>query len=529
MARILLADDDETLRLIMGRHLHKSGHNVTLAENGTRALLLLENGDFDVVLSDMRMPGLDGVALLSRAAASKPDTEFIIITGYGSMENAIEAFNKGNVSDYLLKPIEDIRVLDAAIDRALERRRLRTENKRLVVELRQRIEELEQIRTKLEYVAQRDGLTGALTHRAFHHSVSHILQSATHSSLVLVVADIDGFRHFNSTFGQVVGDQLLRHVAAALRNCLPKGASIGRTGGDTFSVFLPGDAAEGRRFAETVRRYLSEHPFPTPEGTYVPVPLSFGIADTVRAGHDRSRLVAAADSALGLAKSRGGGSIRSHSVAEVAEEDGERDTPFAMLDALVTMIHRKDHYTRVHSEWVTRYALIVGEALGMSEEALATLRTAALLHDVGKIAIPDRILQKPGRLTPEEYEIVKMHSVVSANLVFGLPHLSEIRDALLHHHERWDGRGYPHGLAGERIPYLARILAVADAFAAMRADQPYRAARTHAEALAEIEANAGTQFDPNLALKFVEVLRDCPDATSADCCGPELVSPCAAA
>ncbi|MGC8666785.1 MAG: HD domain-containing phosphohydrolase [Chthonomonadales bacterium] len=528
MARILLADDDETLRLIMGRHLHKVGHEVTLAENGLKALALLEQTDFDVVLSDMKMPGLDGVGLLSRAAASKPGTEFIIITGYGSIENAVEAFNMGNVSNYLLKPIEDIRALDAAINRALERRRLRTENERLVAELRRRIQELEEARAKLEYVAQRDGLTGALTHRAFHHRMSHAFQGKTEGSLVLVVADIDNFRYFNDAFGQVVGDHLLRHVAAALRSCLPEGAIVGRTGGDTFSVFFQGDAEDGNRFAESVMLYLSARPFRTPEGAYVPVQLSFGVADTIRAGHDRSHLVAAADGALHLAKAQGGGGIRSHGRSN--GDGGHRsDTPFAMLDALVTMIHRKDRYTRVHSEEVTRYALMLAQRLDMSEEARGTLRIAALLHDVGKIAIPDRILQKPGRLTPEEYEIVKMHSVVSANLVFGLPHLEEIRSALLSHHERWDGKGYPQGLAGEQIPYFARILAVADAFAAMRADQPYRAALSLHEALTEIEANAGLQFDPNLAAQFVQLMRACTDQASPEGCKEEPPSPCCAA
>lgn len=526
MARILLADDDETLRLIMGRHLHKAGHEVALAENGLKALTLLEQADFDVVVSDMRMPGLDGVGLLSRCAASRPSTEFIIVTGYGSIENAIEAFNHGNVSNYLLKPLEDVRVLDAAINRALERRRLRTENERLIAELRRKVDELEEARSKLHYVAQRDGLTGALTHRAFHHRLSYTLQSGANGPHVLVVADIDGFRRFNDAFGQVAGDNVLRHVAAALRSCLPEDGAIGRTGGDTFSVLFAGSQEEGRQFARRVVEYLSGHPFRTPEGASVPVPLSFGIADTHHAGHDRSRLVVAADGALHKAKSRGGGAIRSHGSRDHAGASTTPETPFAMLDALVTLIHQKDHYTRVHSEEVTRYALMLADALAMSEDAKDTVRIAALLHDVGKIAIPDRILLKPGRLTPEEFEVVKMHSVVSANLVFGLPHMKDLREALLSHHERWDGKGYPQGLAGEQIPYLARILAVADAFAAMRADQPYRAALPLHAALAEIEANAGTQFDPELAATFVRIMRMCGDHEAHGLCAEEPSSPC---
>src|SRR5919205_3536294 len=168
MAKVLLADDEEGLRLMMSRQLRRAGHEVTQAEDGMAAAALLEQESFDVVVSDMKMPRLDGMGLLARAKELAPEVEFIILTGHGSMENAVEAFKTGNVFDYLLKPLEDIRELDAVVSRAVERRQLRAENRRLVAELEARIQELEEARQKLADLADRDGLTGLFNHRAIH-------------------------------------------------------------------------------------------------------------------------------------------------------------------------------------------------------------------------------------------------------------------------------------------------------------------------------------------------------------------------
>src|ERR1041385_2256766 len=162
MGKILLADDEEALRLMMGRQLRRAGHEVILAEDGLVAAQLLEEHTFDIVVSDMKMPRLDGMGVLARAKELAPDTEFVILTGHGNMENAIEAFKTGNVFDYLLKPLDDIHELNGVVARAAERRFLRHENERLVGELQTRIAELEEARTQLAQLAQRDGLTGLL-------------------------------------------------------------------------------------------------------------------------------------------------------------------------------------------------------------------------------------------------------------------------------------------------------------------------------------------------------------------------------
>src|SRR5882672_4085186 len=175
MAKILLADDEEGLRLMMGRQLRRAGHEVSLAEDGLAAAELLQTETFDVVVSDMKMPRLDGMGLLEQAKLLAPDTEFIILTGHGNMENAIEAFKTGNVFDYLLKPLDDIHELDGVVARAVERRFLRHENVRLVSELQTRIDELEETRAQLAQLAERDGLTGLLNHRTIHARLQDLL------------------------------------------------------------------------------------------------------------------------------------------------------------------------------------------------------------------------------------------------------------------------------------------------------------------------------------------------------------------
>jgi HD-GYP domain-containing protein (c-di-GMP phosphodiesterase class II) len=169
-------------------------------------------------------------------------------------------------------------------------------------------------------------------------------------------------------------------------------------------------------------------------------------------------------------------------------------------------VDKRDRYTRRHSEDVTEYSLMIAEELGLSEDTTRTLRLAGLLHDLGKIGIPDAILRKPGRLTDEEHEVMKQHPVLGWLIVSAIPNLSETLPAIRHHHERYDGRGYPDGLAGEEIPLLGRLMAVADAFSAMTTDRPYRKGMPYADAVSELRRGRGTQWDPEYVDAFLRAL-----------------------
>ena len=539
MAKVLLADDEEALRLLLGRQLKRAGHAVTVAEDGQVAADLLTREDFDVVVSDMKMPRLDGMGLLAKASQIAPTTEFIILTGHGNMENAVTAFKTGNLFDYLLKPLNDIHELDGVVARAVERRFLRTENGRLVKELTARIEELEQAKQRLVFLAERDGLTGLLNHRAIHARLHEALrpdvcpsvdgEAATGENrealpdenveaLAVVLLDMDGFKRINDTYGHPVGDEILRHVARALQEVYGSECLLGRCGGDEFMVVCPGwPASEAEARSQGVRAYMAQNPFVNPEGVPLPIRLCFGIADVRMVGRSPIELVTAADSALYTGKRSGGDAVTLHiSEAEAGETEVRNGSAYSVLEGLVTAIDHKDRYTRQHSEHMTGFALTLAAALNCSEETHNVVRVAGLLHDIGKIGVPDSILRKPGKLSNEEYEVMKTHVTLSAAIIHGLPHLSDILDAVANHHERWDGRGYPRGLAGEHIPLLGRIMAIADAFSAMTLDRPYRAGMSLEAALLEIDKGAGSQFDPHLARVFADVMRSNAGAGLAD-------------
>ncbi|HEV8280312.1 MAG TPA: diguanylate cyclase [Candidatus Limnocylindrales bacterium] len=375
---------------------------------------------------------------------------------------------------------------------------------------------------------RRDPVTGLINHGATAARLTEVLATATTdgSSVGIALVDIDNFRLLNETYGSPAGDEALLLVARALEAESAPWEALGRFGPDEFLAVAP--AAVARDLPAVMKRVhaaLDSASLQFEGSERLPLTISVGVTYFPFHATGANELLSAATIALGEAKA-GGGNRTVIADAWTSEPKAAQST-FDVFQGLVVAIDNKDRYTKRHSEDVACYALFLAARIELSEGDRAVLRTAGLLHDIGKIGIPDDILRKPGRLSPYEYEIVKQHVALGDLIVRDLPEIELVRAGVRHHHERWDGQGYLDRLEGEQIPLFARILAVGDAFSAMTTTRPYRKALSVQQALDELRAAAGTQLDPELVRLFVDGIEQDPDAPmpGADRNGTQLWTP----
>jgi diguanylate cyclase (GGDEF)-like protein len=352
-------------------------------------------------------------------------------------------------------------------------------------------------------LALTDPLTGLGNHRHFHERLQRDLDKAQAEGfpLTLCLLDIDNFKQINDRFGHPVGDRVLAQVAARLR----QGGEAFRLGGDEFALLLPRrDEHEGLSIARSVIDRVAEAD--CEHGGRIS--MSGGIATYPQHGVERSELVRVADSALYLAKDQGKNTVRVYrpDLMELAElrrlaEGPDRAARLRAAASLAHAVDARDAYTGSHSYMVGELAARVAKRMGLESEAIELTRLAGSLHDLGKLAIPEEILRKPGPLNEAERLVLERHPQIGFRMLDSLG-VEPVASWVLHHHERWDGNGYPERRAGEDIPLGARILFVADAYDAMTTDRVYRSRLSHAHAMAELERCAGTQFDPEVVAAF---------------------------
>ncbi|HEY8179298.1 MAG TPA: diguanylate cyclase [Candidatus Limnocylindria bacterium] len=359
--------------------------------------------------------------------------------------------------------------------------------------------------------SRRDALTELLNHGSVVAALAEDIEAARASgvSIGVAIVDIDNFRLFNDTHGHEAADEVLLSVADLVTD-MKAATRVARYGPDEFLILRShAGVDEMSATVAALMEQLQQLSVHFGDSEALPVTVSVGICAYPDHGSSVTEVLSAAAVAVGEAKAGGGDRA---CVARVGEEERTVIGGFDVLQGLVIAVDTKDRYTKRHSEDVARYALFLARRMGLDEDTCETIRLAGLLHDVGKIGIPDVILRKPSKLTADEYAMFQQHVALGDAIVRDVPNVEVVRAGIRHHHERWDGRGYLEGLEGDEIPMIGRILAVADAFSAMTTTRPYRRALPVEEALKRLGDAAGSQLEEPLVVSFIEGLETDADA-----------------
>lgn len=371
----------------------------------------------------------------------------------------------------------------------------------------------EEHRKSIEGLINTDSLTGLYHQKYFRDLFNGSMDffESTERPVSLLLVDINNFRYYNELHGKGAGDEALKKVAAILKQCVRDRDVVSRYGGDEFAVILP-DTTEEQAIlaAERIRKTVNETWFygeeKLPGGKLT---VSIGISSFPDKAKTRAELIKGVDDALSRAKRVEKSRVETYHVIlkELkADIDREHIDLINSLRTLISVINAKDNYTYSHTERVVGYCRKIATRLMLNERDARILEYGAYMHDIGKIEIPQYILNKKTPLTVCEWEILKNHPVKGAEIMKTVESLKDVVPLILYHHERYDGSGYPEGLAGDEIPLLARILTVADSYDAMTSKRPYKEAKTFYEAIEELRRCQNSQFDPVIANAFIEIL-----------------------
>ncbi|AKG53059.1 hypothetical protein DGWBC_0373 [Dehalogenimonas sp. WBC-2] len=361
--------------------------------------------------------------------------------------------------------------------------------------------------------ANTDELTGLYNHRHFHERIEQEIGRGSRFGITfsLIILDLDLFKVYNDIYGHLAGDQLLRKIGQLLQNSVRNIDLPFRYGGEEFAVLLPETRIDDAyRVAERLRKTIETKS----SFREMPVTASLGVANWPGDALMKEELIHRADTALYRAKRAGRNRTciasdddGTEKPPDLIDETGAQPQALSIIYALAATVDAKDHYTYGHSRKVSEYAVSIADALKLPEDTVHFIRAAGLLHDIGKIGVPDSILAKPSALETQEWEPIRTHPELGVEILKHVVDLTRCLPAILHHHEHWDGSGYPHHLKGEAIPLEARILSVADAYDAITSPRPYRTQLNVNDALMELKRCAGSQFDPQLVPLFCKIMQ----------------------
>ena len=373
---------------------------------------------------------------------------------------------------------------------------------------------------KLKALATTDPMTGLFNHRALIAILNQELERCQRfdRSCALMFLDLDHFKALNDSYEHGAGDGALQEFGAVVGECLRGIDTLGRWGGEEFVILLPEiNAEDALSVAERIRAHIATHQFSVGGGLHLTC--SVGVSMYPEDGQDRSALVKAADRAMYAAKRLGRNQIRLASDPAISELEAEAEVSreevslLGVVEALSALVAARDQYTGEHVNGVALLTTQIALSMGLSPSEARMIGLVGKLHDIGKVAIPDAILLKPAALTDSEWILMRTHSAIGEDVIRRVPSLRGIAPSIRSHHERWDGSGYPDGLAGVAIPLGSRIVAVADAYGAMTTDRPYRKACLPEQALEELRRGAGTQFDPHVVAAMEKVFHNAAKAT----------------
>lgn len=381
--------------------------------------------------------------------------------------------------------------------------------------------EVERLYQEQAQAALTDAITSLPNHRAVMRRIDEEVSRCqrTDSSCAVLFIDLDHFKRINDTWGHQAGDMILREVGRRLHTTLRQEDFVGRYGGEEFAIVLTNvDLTDASQTAERLRAIVATQPYSwkaedTQTTVDIAVTASIGVAVYTLHGSKRAELIQFADAAMYQAKHSGRNCVRIADVEnpsvqhKTSDDHHEQMIETTAVQALTAVAQAHDRGTDAHAHRMVQHTEAIAHELGCTEEEIHLLRLATLLHDIGKIGIPDTILHKPGPLNEEEWILMRNHPEISRQIlvqaggVFG-----QLGNIVVAHHERWDGHGYPHGLAQESIPLIARIISIVDSYDAMTARRVYREPLTAMEARAELQRCAGTQFDPHIVEAFLRIL-----------------------
>lgn len=468
--RILVVDDEKVIRDMLADFLSMEGFAVRTAEDGTAALHELTRGSYDLVISDLKMPKMGGIALLDEISKTAPDALTVIMTGFGTVETAIDAMKRG-AYDYVLKPFKVDEVMHV-VHRGLEKRRMAAENMRL--------------REALSLYKVSEAIQASL-------SLDQVLETVADSCLSEVQSDLVSTWLDNGEGGFFER----QHIRSST---IPEDTNLGAL---NHAKIIEHFRSEQTLLEQSTRglRFFQAPP-DIPLSSLMAVPLRIGarfMGFIALVSFTKSRRFEEGQrKLLSIIASRAAAAIENARLYQDLQ-----DTFQQTIQGLAKAIDKMDRYTSGHSDRVALYAVYLAKQLGLSPETIEVVRQSALMHDIGKIGCVLN-LNKPGKLTNDEYEVFKKHPIFGRDILDPIKFLHPLIPGVHLHHERWDGRGYPLKLKGNDIPLIARIISIADTYDAMTSDRSYRRALPHEVALAEIERCAATQFDPDLAASFTE-------------------------